>query len=551
MQPGTPTIQAWFSERASEVGLDFVHFNGMSGRFYFPEVMPPGVALFDFDNDGDLDVYFVQGQLLGPGATSAGALIPPRGEPKGRLFRNDLTPASAGTSRLHFTDVTDASGIDARGYGMGVAVGDVDNDGFPDLYLTNFGRNQLFRNNGNGTFTDISRSSGTDAAGFFVSATFFDYDRDGRLDLFVGGYVDYTIEHDKRCPAVSGGPGYCPPRVYRSARDHLYHNSGGGRFTDVTDRALIGGEFGPALGVVAADMNDDGWPDLYVTNDGHENQLWVNQHDGTFRNDALAAGVALTADGQVEASMGVDAGDFDNDGDEDLLMTELTGEGSNLFVNLGKGVFEDRSLGSGLGPASLGFTGFGTGWADFNNDGWLDILSVNGLVQIPPAAGQGIFPLGQPMLLLQNLRDGRFAPVTFPGDALRRSEVGRGAAFGDIDNDGDIDVVVGNDAGPARLLINEIGNQSHWVGVRLLGRDAPRDMLGARVDVVKGDGTRLRRRAHTDGSYASASDPRVLVGLGSSTERPSVRVTWPNGQTEEWTDIAIDQWTTLRQGNRR
>ena len=548
-QAGTP----WFTDRAAEAGLNFVHFNGMSGRFYFAEVMPPGVALFDYDNDGDLDAYLVQGQLLDPAATLAQALVPPSGpQPlKGRLFRNDLTVGADGSRSLRFTDVTEASRIDARQYGMGVAAADIDNDGWVDLYLTHFGRNQLYRNNGEGTFSDISRASGTDVAGFSVSATFFDYDRDDRLDLFVGGYLDYSLDIDQACTSVTGGRGYCPPRVYRAQRDRLYHNDGGGRFTDVSVKALASGDYGPALGVVAADLNDDGWPDLYVANDGHENQLWINQKNGTFKNDALLAGVALTVDGQAEASMGVDAGDFDNDGDEDLLVTELTGEGSNLFVNTGGGNFRDESAISGLGPGSFESTGFGTAWADFDNDGWLDTLSVNGLVQIPAAPTPGPFPLGQRMLLFRNQQNGRFAPVGNPGAPFQATDVGRGAAFGDVDNDGDIDVLVGNNSGPTRLLVNGVGHDAHWVGLRLLGRSAKRDMLGARVDIVRENGPRLRRRVRADGSYGSASDPRVLAGLGASTERPTVRVTWPDGSTDEWRNVSVDGWTTLTQGGGR
>lgn len=550
----TPSAGAdWFTDRAVETGLSFVHFNGMSGRFYFAEVMPPGAALFDFDNDGDLDAYLVQGQLLDPAATLTEALLPPSGPLplKGRLFRNDLSILPNGVRTLRFTDVTDESGIDARQYGMGVAAGDVDNDGWIDLYLTNFGRNQLYRNNGNGTFSDISRMSGTAVDGFSVSATFVDYDRDDRLDLFVGGYLDYSLASDQACTSVTGGRGYCPPRVYRALRDRLYHNEGGGRFKDVSEDALLGGDHGPALGVVAADLNDDGWQDLYVANDGHENQLWVNQKDGTFRNDALLAGVALTVDGQAEASMGVDAGDFDNDGDEDLLVTELTGEGSNLFVNTGGGNFSDESTLSGLGPLSFEFTGFGTSWADFDNDGWLDVLSVNGLVQVPASPQPGPFPLGQRMLLFRNQQNGRFAPVANAGVPFQAIDVGRGAAFGDVDNDGDIDVLVGNNSGPARLLVNGVGQTAHWLGLRLVGRATKRDMVGARVDVVRQGAPRLRRRAHADGSYGSASDPRVLVGLGGLAERPTVRVTWPDGSIDQWSDVAIDAWVTLTQGGGR
>jgi hypothetical protein len=545
----------WFVDRAHDVGLDFVHFNGMSGQFYFPESMAPGVGLLDYDNDGDLDVYLVQGTMLGANEISQ-ATSPPRNSLplKGRLLRNELTIQADGTRAVRFIDVTEQSRIDASGYGMGVAAGDFDNDGCVDLYLTNFGPNQLFRNRCDGTFTDVSKQSGTDDQGFSVSASFVDYDRDGWLDLFVGNYLDYSIESNQECFLVSGERDYCPPTAYRAQPDRLYHNNRDGTFSDVTAKALVGGEYGPALGVTTADFNGDGWLDIYVANDNHDNLLWVNQRDGTFRNTALLSGAALTADGKAEASMGVDAGDFDNDGDEDLFITELTGEGSNLYVNDGTGVFEDRSAHSGLGPLSLPSTGFGAAWFDFDNDGWLDVATMNGTIAAIEALRRANdpFPLRQRKQLFRNLANGRFEEVTdSAGAAFRLSDVGRGAAFGDIDNDGDVDVLVGNAAGPTRLLMNNVGSRRHWLGLRLVGESGKRDMYGARVGVFRGTGPTLWRRARADGSYASANDPRVLVGLGDSTETPRVRVVWPSGRMQEWTTAAIDRYTTLTEGSGR
>ena len=552
--PGPGNGPEWFTDRAEAAGLDFVHFNGMSGEFYFPEIMPPGVGLIDVDNDGDLDVYLVQGQLLGTGKTISQTLFPPPGPfpLTGRLYRNDLVVQADGTRTLRFTDVTDESQIDARGYGMGVVAGDVDNDGWVDLYLTNLGSNQLFRNNGDGTFRDVSRQSGLDDPGWSVSAAFVDYDRDGWLDLYVGNYVDYSIETDKPCPSVTGGLGYCLPQLYRAQPDRLYQNQGDGSFVDVTATALIGRTFGPALGIATADFDGDGWLDIYVANDGEDNQLWMNQHDGTFVNTGLLSGTALNRDGDAEGSMGVDAGDFDNDGDEDLFMTHLTSETNTLYINDGSGRFEDLSALSGLGPPSLTSTGFGTAWLDFDNDGWLDILTVNGRVSRTEERANEPFPYDQPTQLFRNLGDGRFEEVTDrAGAVFAVSEVGRGAAFGDVDNDGDIDVLVGNDAGRIRLFINQMDSPHHWLGLRLVGGEAPRDMLGARVEVARSDGTTLWRRARADGSYGSANDPRVLVGLGDTTDIPRVRVYWPSGQVEEWTDVAIDRWTTLTAGRGR
>ena len=548
----------WFVEQAETTGLDFVHVNGMSGKAYMPEIMGPGVGLLDYDNDGDLDVYFVQGQMLGAGQPGDPA-GPRPGNPLrlgaplgGRLYRNDLTVHENGTRTLHFTDVTDQSGINAGGYGMGVATGDFNNDGCVDLYLTNLGSNQLFANHCDGTFSDVSRLSRTDDAGWSVSASFVDYDRDGWLDLFVGHYLNYSVKADKTCNSVTGRRNYCPPQVYSPQRNRLYHNNRDGTFADVSEAAGIAGASGPTLGVVAADFNNDGWIDLYVANDGQENQLWINQKGGTFKNTALASGTALTGDGKAEASMGVDAGDFDNDGDEDLFVTEKTGEGFNFYVNNGSGMFEDWSARTGLGRASLAYTGFGTAWLDFDNDGWLDLLSVNGTIQALEGRESTVFPYDQRKLLFRNLRIGRFEDVSsLAGAAFQSSDVGRGAAFGDIDNNGDIDVLVGNDAGRAQLLVNNLDSHGHWIGLRLIGEQTPRDMLGARVAVIRKDGSTLWRRARADGSYASANDPRVLVGLGDSTEAPRVRVQWPSGRADEWTTLAIDRYTTLKEGSGR
>jgi hypothetical protein len=543
-----PTDSDWFVERARETGLTFTHFNGMSGRFYYAEIIGSGVALFDYDGDGDLDVYFVQGQMLGTGKPPGPA------PPSGRLFRNDLTEDADGTRRLHFTDVTDASGIKSSGYGMGAAAGDFDNDGCVDLYVTSLGRNQMFRNNCNGTFSDVSRSTGTDDPSWSVSAAFLDIDRDGWLDLFVGNYLDWRIESNMPCFSPSGRPDYCSPNVYRPQASHLFHNNRNGTFTDVTAAAGMAREFGPALGVVTADFNGDGWIDLYVSNDGQPNQLWINQHDGTFKNTGLLSGTAMNVRGRPKAGMGVDAGDVDNDGDEDLIVTNLKGEGNDLYVNQGSGLFDEQSEQSGFVVGSLAYTGFGTAWFDFDNDGWLDTLVVNGAVQTIEAlrAAQDPFPLHQTNLLFRNLKNGRFDDVSKrAGAAFRLSEVGRGAAFGDIDNDGDTDVVVANNNGPGRLLVNAIGQRHHWVGLRVVGKTAGRDMLGAHVGVVREDGSTLWRRSRSDASYASANDPRVLVGLETSSKPVRARVVWPSGVTEEWNDVPVDRYTTLKEGSGR
>ena len=544
----------WFVDQSEAAGLEFIHFNGMSGEYFFEEMIGPGAALFDYDNDGDLDLFLPQGRMLGADKTLDEALLPP-GDPSllaDRLFRNDLTVHPDGTRTLRFTDVTASSGIDVSSYGVGVATADVNNDGWMDLYLTKRGPDQLFRNNGDGTFSDVSQEAGTTQPAWSISASFSDLDRDGWLDLFVGNYVDH--DDTRECTSALGERDYCGPQGFMPVPDRLYRNRGNGTFADVTAEARLVRDYGPAMGVVAADINADGWVDLYVANDNQENQLWLNQQDGTFVNDALLAGVALNYAGSVEAGMGVDAGDFDGDGDEDFFLTHVVSQTNTLYVNDGTGLFEDRSTMSGLGAPSLTSTGFGTLWFDYDNDGWLDILAVNGAVTIIKAlaADNDPHPLHEPNQLFRNLGNGRFEEVTDQaGTVFELSEVSRGAAFGDVDNDGDMDVVVTNNGGAARLLLNNVGNQNHWLGLRLVGGSRPRDMLGARVGVFRPDGPTLWRRSRTDGSYASAHDPRVLVGLGRTRALSRVRVIWPSGHIEEWTNLSINQWVTLTQGTGR
>jgi hypothetical protein len=543
----------WFSDRAEETGLDFVHFNGMSGEYYLAEILGGGVALFDYDTDGDLDVYLTQGHMLGKDKTLKDAVVAPRpGQTlNDRLYRNDLVIRADGRRILRFSDVTQAAGIEATGYGMGVAVGDYDNDGWTDLYVTNWGSDQLWHNNGDGSFSNATARAGLGAPGWAVSAAFFDYDRDGDLDLYVGHYVKFSVDKNVLCYAPTSARDYCAPQRYDFLPDRLYRNRGAGTFEDVSAKAGIAREFGPALGVIAADFNGDGWGDIYVANDGEANLLWINQRNGTFKNEALLAGVAVNMEGAAEGSMGVDAGDFDGDGDEDLFMTHLQNETNTLYLNNGQGWFEDRTLSTGLGPPSKAFTSFGTAWFDYDNDGWLDLFIANGDVRVVPIlvrAGDK-YPLHQTNQLFRNLKNGRFKEVTrLAGEVFELSEVSRGAAFGDVDNDGDTDILVGNNNGPVRLLINNVGNHRHWLGLRLLDK-AGHEAVGAKVAVYRKGAKPLWRRVRTDGSYGSANDSRILLGLGKATRVERVRVDWPSGRTEMWSSPPIDQYTTLEEGH--
>lgn len=543
---GTCWAAEVFVDATTRSGLEFQHFNGMSGELYFPEMMGGGVALFDYDGDGDLDVYLVQGHMLG-GKPVAEATFPPAHPIPliDRLYRNDLEDG-----RVTFTDVTESAGIRAEGYGMGVAAGDYDNDGHVDLYVTNFGANELWRNRGDGTFEDVTGKAGLGDPNWSVSASWLDYDRDGWLDLYVGNYVDYSFDNPKPCRSSTSARDYCSPLVYQPQVDSLFRNRGDGTFEDVSESTGIRRAYGGALGVVAADFNGDRWPDIYVANDGVANQLWINDGKGRFDNDAVMAGVAFNMDGSPEASMGVDAGDFDGDGDEDLFMTHLARETNTLYINDGRGWFEDRTVAMGLANPSFAYTGFGTAWIDYDRDGWLDLLVVNGAVTRVEAqlmAGDP-YPLKQPDQLFRNLGDGRYTEVTAQaGTAFKASLVSRGAAFGDLDQDGDPDVVIGNNAGPARVLINVLQGDAGWIGLRLVTREGRRDAYGARV-ALEADRP-LWRRVRADGSYASSNDSRVLFGLGPKAPAElAVRVIWPDGVEERFAGLASGRYHQLRQG---
>jgi hypothetical protein len=535
-----------FREIAGEVGLNFQHVTGATGEYFMPEIMGAGAALFDYDNDGDLDAYLIQGAALDEDRKLL--FPPPRGQkPGNRLFRNRLSEIG----KLEFVDATEAAHVGHVGYGMGVATGDYDNDGFQDLYLTNFGHNVLYRNNGNGTFSDVTSEAGVDDPRWSSSAAFLDYDGDGYLDLFVANYVDFTVKGNKRCYASTGEPDYCTPIAYKAVPSRLFHNLGNGKFADVTEASGIGSSFGPALGVVCADFNGDGRTDIYVANDTAANLLWLNHGNGTFREAALAAGIAYNLDGIPRAGMGVTAEEVDNDGRLAILVTNLSREGSTLFYGNGKGEFDDVTLQYGLAQPTFAFTGFGAKWFDYDNDGRLDLFVANGGVTIAESARGTPYPYAQRNLLFHNAGKGQKFQETsrLAGPAMQLSGVGRGAAFGDLDNDGAVDILVTNNNGPARLIHNEVGYQQHWLQVRLEGVKSNCFGIGARVGVFREGAEPLWRRVHTDSSYLSASDVRVHFGLGTNTNLKGVLVCWPEGSKELWSDVKPDKIVLLRQGS--
>jgi hypothetical protein len=533
---GTPRAQQPpFVDAADQAGLRFTHVNGASGQYYMPEVMGSGAALFDFDNDGDLDVFVVQGGTVDkPPGTAAGS----------RLFRNDLAKGQS----LRFTDVTASSGIAPHAYGMGPAIGDYDNDGDLDLFLTTFGGDVLYRNDGSGRFTDVTAEAGVSDPFWSSSAAFFDADRDGDLDLFVANYLDFTPAANKQCFDSTGARDYCTPRAFRPVPDRFYRNDGG-RFVDASGPAGFTRADGAGLGVSVGDYNGDGWLDLYVANDATPNQLWINQRDGTFADDGPLSGSAVNLAGNPEGSMGIASGDFDADGDEDLFVTNIVGETFAFYVNDGKGGFDDARVRTGVAQPTAPMTGFGTDWIDYDNDGWLDLFIANGAVNIVERLRGQPFPFQMRNQLLRNRGDGRFEDMTDrAGPPFARLDVARAAAFGDVDNDGDTDIVVTNNNAPVRLLLNQLAAGSNWLQVRPVQKGSNRWAVGARVGVERQGRPVLWRRVRSDGSYLAANDLRVHVGLGTSGAVDAVVVEWADGTRERWTGVKAGRSIELVRG---
>lgn len=578
ISPARSSARAFiFREAAAETGLDFHHFSGAAGDHLMPEILGSGVALLDYDNDGDLDVYLLQATELQPGKPPL-RRPPPGWRPGNRLFRNMLSE----TGRLRFEDVTDRAGVGSIGYGMGVAAGDYDNDGYTDLYVTNFGHNILYHNNGDGTFADVTQQAGVDDPRWSTSAAWVDYDGDGLLDLFVCNYVDFTVAGNKRCFAPAGQPDYCSPLDYKPVPSRLFRNLGNGRFEDVSESSGIASSYGPALGVICADFNGDGLVDIYVADDADANRLWLNQGNGHFKEGALEAGLAYSADGAAKAGMGLDSADIDNDGHLEIIVTNLTGEGATLFrsadvlgglanpamlatkagqeagatsgLSGGRGEYDDVTAQYGLQQATFGYTGYGVGFFDYDNDGCLDLFVANGAMTIPQSGPPApLDPYAQRNQLFHNAaRSHAFREVTGrAGPALRLVEVNRGAAFGDVDNDGRVDIVVTTKDGPARLLLNQADPRGRWLLVKLEAAKGNRTAMGAEVGVFRRGMPALWRRAHSDGSMLSASDIRVHFGLGDVREIDSIVVRWPSGVREKWTSVQSNQILTLHQGTGR
>lgn len=538
-----PTPSPLLVDRTDALGVTFRHDDGASGRRLLPEIMGPGVALFDYDGDGDLDLYLVQsGTLVDPATEGAGGdqnngadpgtgklLAPDRRPQADRLFRNDLRLRADGSPMLHFTDVTEAVGLDARGYGQGVAIGDVDGNGYPDVYLTNVGPNELWLSDGK-RFRRAPRS-GTEDARWSTSATLFDADLDGDLDLYVTNYAVWSVGGAVRCFATNSRRDYCGPASYPPERDGFYLNRGDGTFESALE-PLLAEHPGAGLGVVTLDADRDGRLDLFVANDGMVNRLWLNRRTTggfEFVEDGLLAGVAVNSQGQAEASMGVAIGDLDNDLDLDLFLSHLDGETDTLLVQEEPALFVDRTVAAGLGSQGRALTSFGTAMADLDGDLLLDLVVLSGAVRLGSASGDGgVAGLGQPNHILRNLgldprgipRFEAWAPAFAPG--LEEHRVSRGLAVGDLDNDGDLDLVIGNTNDFTQVFLNQL-DPERWVGVDARGRHGD---VAQRVVIhfVLDDDRRLARWPRRDGSYASAADPRVQIVLPEGARIEAIEV---------------------------
>ncbi len=520
---------------AARSGITWVHTAGKSAEKHLPETSGPGCAFLDYDNDGWMDIYLVN--------SGKADFYTPLKPIQNALYRNNRD----GT----FTDVTEKAGVAGGGYGMGVAVGDYNNDGLPDIYVTQVGRNILYRNNGDGTFTDVTERAGVGCEGWSSSAVWFDYDNDGRLDLFVCQFVEFDKDTSCGLDAL-GRHHYCIPKIFKPKPSWLFHNNGDGTFTDVSEEAGIRQYMGKAWGVVAADLNNDGRMDLFVSNDTVPNFLFMNRGDGKFEENGFAAGVAYSSEGRARSGMGVDSADYDNDGWMDLFVANIDEEIFSLYHNNHDGTFDDVAMQEGIGMPTRWMSGWGLKFFDYNNDGELDLILCNGFPDdLIDSLGTPV-TWQEPLLLFHN-NGKRFVDVSAQGGpAFQQKFAGRGLAIGDFDNDGAVDVLISvNDAAPL-LLRNRAAKGSHWLGVKLVGKKSNPDAIGARITYQAGDFRRSRMKVG-GGSFLSSHDPRMVLGIGTRRKIDWLEVKWPepSGAVEHIANLPVDRYVTIVEGEGR
>jgi hypothetical protein len=529
-----------FVDVAAQAGVRFLNQASHTSQKYLPESMVGGVAMLDYNKDGHLDLFFVNGADLADPMTAGQQ--PDKSAPRfwNRLYRNN----GDGT----FTDVTEAAGVQGHSYGMGAAVGDYDNDGWPDLYVTNVGRNILYHNNGDGTFTDVTEKAGVGGGGWSVGAAFVDYDRDGRLDLIVTRYLEWDFSSNIWCGEHHPGyRAYCHPDQYKPITHLVYHNNGDGTFTDVSKKCGIGSAPGKGLGIAINDFDRDGWPDILIANDSFPQQLFRNNHDGTFTESALSFGLAYDDDGKTFAGMGIDFADYDNDGWPDVFINALANQRYALFRNEKGHSFDYVTGPSGVARITMLHSGWGARFIDYDNDGWKDLFVGQGHVMDNIELTQPSVKYREPLLLMRN-RAGQFLNVSAQSGApFGQPLAARGAAFGDLNNDGFIDIAINCNEGPALVLINQGRNGNHWLLVNTVGSASNRDGIGASLRLVTESGLELYGYVSNAGSYLSASDKRVHFGLGRDRIVRLLEITWPSGTVQRLEKIPADQVLTVQE----
>jgi len=530
--PPSPTVT--FTDIRKSAGIEFVQDSTQTEEKYYLETMGTGVAWIDYDQDGFMDLYFVQSA-----ATDA---YKPARPLRSALYRNN----GDGT----FTDVTEKAHVGAEGhYGQGVAIGDFDNDGFPDIYVTGYGRAILYRNNGDGTFTDVTAKAGVaDDGNWSSSAGWFDFDKDGWLDLLVTNYIDWSPKNNIYCGEHKPGfRSYCNPNNYRGQKTKLYRNNHDGTFTDVSEKSGVGLPESKGMSMLLADLNNDGWPDIAVANDTWPNFLFENKHDGTFNDVSLISGLAASEDGRYEAGMGIDAADVDGDGNLDIYITHLDFELNRLYHNNGDGTFTDATYSSGIGNKAILLSGVAAKFIDYDNDGWPDILQANGAMLENVQLYHSLVSYKEPLLMFRNLGHGKFEKVSESlGPDFNRPMAGRGLATADFLNDGQVGIAV-NCRGESPLLLRNDGSPNHWLEVLLIGTKSNRDGIGSLLKLSSGGVVQVEQ-SKGGTSYMSASDPRIHFGLGKRTKIDSLQITWPSGQIDKLTNLPIDSIVAVKEG---